>query len=180
MFSLRVGRIIYSVIPTNLIFTRLVCTKQIHPNFFHRSCPPPQRFSTNMPSDISISTVSTSDYERLSIETLNLLVDDFDELGETGAVSDEYDVQHSYGVLKVNFGSEAGTYVINRQTINKQLWFSSPTSGPKRYDYDSTKGEWVYKYDNVSLHARLSDEVSAIVGHPIHFRKVFSYPSTQS
>lgn len=28
-----------------------------------------------------------------------------------------------------------GTYVLNKQPANKQIWLSSPVSGPKRYDY---------------------------------------------
>lgn len=35
------------------------------------------------------------------------------------------------GVLTANTG-KAGTYVINKQTPNKQIWLSSPISGPKR------------------------------------------------
>ena len=28
-----------------------------------------------------------------------------------------------------------GTYVLNKQPPNKQIWLSSPVSGPKRYDW---------------------------------------------
>lgn len=31
------------------------------------------------------------------------------------------------GVLTVKVGGEHGTYVINKQTPNKQIWLSSPT-----------------------------------------------------
>lgn len=30
---------------------------------------------------------------------------------------------------------ELGTYVINKQTPNRQIWMSSPMSGPVRYDW---------------------------------------------
>ena len=42
------------------------------------------------------------------------------------------DVNYSSGVLKLDFNSEEGkkTYVLNKQAPNKQLWLSSPFSGP--------------------------------------------------
>lgn len=38
------------------------------------------------------------------------------------------------GVLTVALG-DLGTYVINKQTPNRQIWMSSPVSGPMRYDW---------------------------------------------
>lgn len=68
------------------------------------------------------------------------------------------------GVLTVNLGELYGTYVINRQTPNKQIWLSSPISGPKRYDLvQSTKGScWTYKHDGVTLHELLRNELTQI------------------
>ncbi|EGT54939.1 hypothetical protein CAEBREN_28735, partial [Caenorhabditis brenneri] len=40
------------------------------------------------------------------------------------------------GVLTVNVSKTVGTYVINKQSPNKQIWLSSPMSGPKRYDLE--------------------------------------------
>lgn len=39
------------------------------------------------------------------------------------------------GVLTAVISEAFGTYVINKQAPNKQIWLSSPVSGPKRYDY---------------------------------------------
>ncbi|KAF7284339.1 hypothetical protein GWI33_022321 [Rhynchophorus ferrugineus] len=44
------------------------------------------------------------------------------------------DVSYGAGVLTIDLG-KFGTYVINKQSPNKQIWLSSPTSGPKRLDY---------------------------------------------
>lgn len=60
-------------------------------------------------------------------------------------------------------GNNYGTYVINRQTPNKQIWLSSPTSGPKRYDLIlDNGGYWIYKHDGVTLHQLLQEEISKI------------------
>lgn len=59
-------------------------------------------------------------------------------------------------MLTIKLGQH-GTYVINKQTPNKQIWLSSPTSGPKRYDYiDKT---WIYKHSGESLYELLSNEI---------------------
>ena len=44
---------------------------------------------------------------------------------------DSRDTRFQNGVLTVKLG-EAGTYVINKQAPNQQIWLSSPVSGPKR------------------------------------------------
>lgn len=56
----------------------------------------------------------------------------------------------------------AGTYVLNKQPPNKQIWLSSPVSGPKRYDWvvanesmhhkeGGGAGDWIYLRDGSSL-----------------------------
>lgn len=54
-----------------------------------------------------------------------------------------------------------GTYVLNKQPPNKQIWLSSPISGPKRYDWVTAgeSGEWVYLRDGSKLSDLLRDEV---------------------
>ena len=64
-----------------------------------------------------------------------------------------------------------GTYVINKQPPNKQIWLSSPESGPKRFDWVTTgesmqhkeggepSGDWVYLRDGTSLIELLRVEV---------------------
>lgn len=71
------------------------------------------------------------------------------------------------GVLTIKLGNEHGTYVINRQTPNRQVWLSSPLSGPKRYDY--VDGNWIYKHDGVSLHELLQNELGKIFSSPVDF-----------
>ena len=55
------------------------------------------------------------------------------ELLESDARLTEADVSLASGVLTA-FIPGHGTYVINKQTPNKQIWLSSPYSGPARFD----------------------------------------------
>ena len=59
---------------------------------------------------------------------------------------------------------EHGTYVINKQGPNRQIWMSSPVSGPLRYDYDADRKVWVYARDGHCLHDRLSEELTGMCG----------------
>ena len=47
---------------------------------------------------------------------------------------EDVDIMCSQGVLNINLGAR-GMWVINKQTPNRQLWWSSPLSGPRRYEY---------------------------------------------
>ncbi|XP_069817974.1 frataxin, mitochondrial [Dendropsophus ebraccatus] len=106
----------------------------------------------------STSTLDETTYERLAADTLYSLAEFFEDLADQPFIPSDYDVSFGNGVLTVKVGGNIGTYVINKQTPNRQIWLSSPTSGPKRYDW--TGKSWVYSHDGVSLHQLLEQELS--------------------
>lgn len=68
-----------------------------------------------------------------------------------------------------------GTYVINKQPPNKQIWLSSPLSGPKRFDWVVTgeglnqkegggMGDWIYLRDGSSLTDLVRKELGVQLG----------------
>lgn len=77
------------------------------------------------------------------------------------------------GVLNISVPA-IGTYVLNKQPPNKQIWLSSPISGPKRYDWiiegdrmhekqdtrEFANGQWVYLRDGSNLTELLNAELS--------------------
>lgn len=73
----------------------------------------------------------------------------------------EGDVEYGMGVLTLKLG-EKGTYVINKQAPNRQIWSSSPVSGPVRYDL--VHGKWIYARDGHELVERLSNELEQMFG----------------
>ncbi|KAG5969854.1 hypothetical protein E4U55_001951, partial [Claviceps digitariae] len=44
-----------------------------------------------------------------------------------------------------------GTYVLNKQPANKQIWLSSPISGPARFDFHVTCHEKNYHLESVTV-----------------------------
>jgi frataxin len=120
--------------------------------------------------------LSIVDYENIVDETLESLTDNFEALLEKHKLTS--DVTYSNGVLTVEL-DKFGTYVINKQTPNKQIWLSSPFSGPKRYDF--INDTWIYKHDGISLHSLLNNELSNVFKKDpnIHFEKC-SYGKSNS
>ncbi|UJR26934.1 hypothetical protein I4U23_008242 [Adineta vaga] len=126
-------------------------TKSIYRNLL--SLTPRFHYLTNR----LLSSLSPIEYETIAEETLESLTDTFEILLEKHKLPS--DVTYSNGVLTVEL-DKFGTYVINKQTPNKQIWLSSPFSGPKRYDFINQT--WIYKHDGVSLHQLLTKEFSNI------------------
>ncbi|XP_064390536.1 frataxin, mitochondrial-like [Halichondria panicea] len=108
-------------------------------------------------------------YHRVADETLEELAEFFDELGDSGLCPEDYDCTLASGVLNVKLGN-LGSYVINKQSPNKQIWLSSPTSGPKRYDV--IEGRWRYSHDGEALHDLLTREISQALDTELDFSKL--------
>ena len=97
-------------------------------------------------------------------ETLESLCDKFNELFEEEEVFESADNTLADGVLTALLGEQFGIYVINKQTPNRQLWLSSPSSGPSRFDWDLERRVWVYKDTGESLHRVLDRELGELLG----------------
>ncbi|KAG4442134.1 hypothetical protein IFR05_002347 [Cadophora sp. M221] len=121
--------------------------------------------SSSAPADIS-----NEEYHELSDAYLNAVIEKLEQLQED---SEEVDVEYSAGVLTLAFPPN-GTYVINKQPPNKQIWLSSPLTGPKRYDYvmlsegqdakeGTGRGEWVYLRDGSTLTELLEKEINITI-----------------
>ncbi|KAF2272906.1 Frataxin [Westerdykella ornata] len=102
--------------------------------------------------------ISSAEYNQRADEFLDALLAKIEQMQETRP---EIDVEYSAGVMEISLQG-TGTYVLNKQPPNKQIWLSSPVSGPKRYDWvvvgeglhqkqDAGKGEWIYLRDGTSL-----------------------------
>ncbi|CAL1696530.1 unnamed protein product [Somion occarium] len=119
--------------------------------------------------------------ERL-LDSIETILDDLS--------SSDYEVEYSSGVLTLKLGDK-GTYVINKQPPNKQIWLSSPLrfvyyglpsfpapltvccyfiSGPKRYDYIQDSDDWIYVRESSSLGELLNAELSQLLEQDVDLR----------
>ncbi|XP_041419980.1 frataxin, mitochondrial isoform X2 [Xenopus laevis] len=125
----------------------------------------PLLYSRNAGTLSNSSSLDETTYEKLAEETLDSLAEFFEDLADQPFTPDDFDVSFGNGVLTIKLGGDTGTYVINKQTPNKQIWLSSPTSGPKRYDW--TGRTWIYSHDGVALHELLAKELSVVLKNKI-------------
>lgn len=117
--------------------------------------------------------ITTEQFHEVADQYLDALIEKLEALQEE---AEEVDVEYSAGVLTLAFPPN-GTYVINKQPPNKQIWVSSPITGPKRYDYvilsegqnskeGTGKADWVYLRDGSTLTELLQDEVGVDMEQP--------------
>jgi len=120
------------------------------------------------PPLLNISALPMEEYHTLSDSAMDNLLDSLeavvDNLGR-----DDHEVEYSGGVLTLRLGIK-GTYVINKQPPNKQIWLSSPFSGPKRYDYNPTMKAWYYTRNGERLDELLSKELSEALESSVEIR----------
>ncbi|KAF5651798.1 hypothetical protein F25303_3915 [Fusarium sp. NRRL 25303] len=120
-----------------------------------------------------VADITEQEYHDLADEYLDNVVGKFEELQDQ---REDIDVDFSAGVLSISW-PDKGTYIINKQPPNKQIWLSSPISGPKRYDWclfgegqnekeGTAVGDWIYVRDGSSLNQVFSEELGVDIDVP--------------
>lgn len=99
------------------------------------------------------------DFHGMADATLGRIQDSLD------VVLDEEDmeVEYSSGVLTIQLPPH-GTWVLNKQSPNQQIWWSSPLSGPRRYEWNECNDRWVStrSEDGDSLGEALAKEIKEL------------------
>ncbi|CEJ79973.1 Putative Frataxin-like protein [[Torrubiella] hemipterigena] len=112
--------------------------------------------------------LSESQYHDIADEYLENVLTIFEALQDS---REDIDIEFSSGVMTITH-NDIGTYVINKQPPNKQIWLSSPISGPKRYDWcveddsQQANGHWMYSRDNSSLDSLILEELGVDISMP--------------
>ncbi|OWZ11662.1 Iron donor protein CyaY [Phytophthora megakarya] len=109
-------------------------------------------------------TMTENEFMELADETLHDIQSWLDGIEE---MLEESDIMFSVRVLKIDLGDH-GTWVINRQVPNRQIWWSSPISGPRRYELDAESGHWVNTRDRGELTELLRTEILEATGIEIY------------
>ncbi|SPO29706.1 related to YFH1 - mitochondrial matrix iron chaperone [Ustilago trichophora] len=151
------------------------------------SAPKARSFSTSLSvahptAKYTASPLTDGEYHKLSNNVLDSLTETFETLLEEadietleeqarekgeganrGSPASEWDIECASGVMNLRCGVH-GTWVINKQPPNKQIWLSSPKSGPKRFDYDADSKTWfcLKEGETSTLHELLQTELSQV------------------
>ncbi|CAA6669860.1 unnamed protein product [Spirodela intermedia] len=125
----------------------------------------PKRTRHRYFSSFLLSLLEEDEFHRLADGTIHDLQEKLEEYGDEVQV-EGFDIDYGNQVLTLKLGS-LGTYVINKQTPNRQIWLSSPVSGPSRFDWDRTSQCWFYRRTKAELLHLLQDELLQLCGQPI-------------
>ena len=122
------------------------------------------------PSEIAqiISIDAEQDFHKVADLTLERINDFLAPLEN----DDDTELEMSMGVLKLkikatesctidSFKNQYISWVINKQTPNRQIWWSSPISGPRRY-------EWVPQHQASDIAIASNWKYSRAINHPSH------------
>lgn len=116
-----------------------------------------QPYSTShIPTESEVDQISADDFHKISDEAMENILTAYEELAES---IPDLDVELSQGVLTLYLPPN-GSYVINKQPPNKQIWWSSPISGPKRFD--RVGGTWASLRDGTTLKESLEEETNTV------------------
>ncbi|AQZ10353.1 YFH1 (YDL120W) [Zygosaccharomyces parabailii] len=118
-----------------------------------------ESFTTGDEVPPEVANLSAEKYHAEADEFLESLQDDLEALSQKYPESVP-EVELTQGVMQLELGG-LGSYVINKQPPNKQIWLASPISGPNRFDFYN--GEWVSLRDGTKLLEVLNKEVNDAV-----------------
>lgn len=79
------------------------------------------------------------DFNSVSEGSLNSLLEKMES--KENILPATFDAEYSQGVLTLKFDPKT-VYVLNKQPPNEQIWLSSPFSGPRRFEWNSTDETW--------------------------------------
>ncbi|XP_042521103.1 frataxin, mitochondrial [Macadamia integrifolia] len=111
------------------------------------------------------SILEEDEFHCVADATINDLQEKLEEYGDSIQI-DGFDIDYANQVLTLKLGN-SGTYVLNKQTPNRQIWLSSPVSGPSRFDWDRSGQSWIYRRTKANLIQLLEIELEQLCGKPI-------------
>lgn len=128
----------------------------------NRQSPHRRKLSTANDTDVYGEEWPEHEFSHIAEASLEFISDKVADVGFTSKnAPEDFDIEFSQGVLTISLGS-SGTYVLNTQTPNRQIWMSSPSSGPWRYAWNPQQRAWVSTRDGHTLNDRLTEELTDV------------------
>ena len=101
--------------------------------------------------------MSENSFHNICEETLSNLFEKIEKFDESG----KFDVEYSDGILEVIIIKTDQIYVINRNSGNEKIWYSSPLTGADYFAFDEGENKWLNK-KNEELDDKLFGELKNI------------------
>lgn len=101
----------------------------------------PHHYTTTTPTlHRCVRDMTEHDFDTHADNFLEDLMENLEVLETTAGP--EFEIDYAMGVLTLVLNEET-TYVLNKQRPNRQVWMSSPTSGPRRFELDEDFETWL-------------------------------------
>ncbi|WVZ07832.1 hypothetical protein V8G54_021178 [Vigna mungo] len=165
-----------SLLPSRSSYSRNLCSGSFNLDESQGPLTVDYRYKVSAPSPVGVCSVycqlchqevvtsssllDESEFHRLADSTIHSVQEKLEDYGDLVEV-DGFDIDYGNDVLTVKLG-DLGTYVLNKQTPNRQLWLSSPLSGPSRFDWDQDTKVWIYRRNKTSLYKILEGELEQL------------------
>jgi len=85
---------------------------------------------------------------------------------EAADKNSQLDVEYSDGILEIVIARSKKTYIINRNSGNQKIWYSSPFSGADYFSFDEKTLDW-RDVKGDELEQKLFSELSQVIPHVI-------------
>ncbi|KAF5458409.1 hypothetical protein F2P56_022436 [Juglans regia] len=108
------------------------------------------------------SVLQEDEFHTLANSAIHYLLEKLEEYGDHVEI-DGFDVDYGNEVLTLKLG-DLGTYVLNKQSPNRQIWLFSPV----RFDWDGNARTWVYRRTKADLLKLFESELEQLCGQPIN------------
>ena len=102
--------------------------------------------------------MNQASFLEISQKTLCIIEDSILKVDTEGVLDIEF---QGPDILQIQSSQDQKTYVININTSNKQIWLSSPVSGPDKFSYKNHK--WISEKTNLCLSNVLNKELKSYI-----------------
>ena len=126
----------------------------------------PQSMTTRRMYSVGASEETT--FHEVADTTLSHVHDVTDRWMDDNGLLD-CDIDYDMGVLTISLGTK-GTFILNKQVPTRQIWLSSPASGPSHYCFCQKTQAWRDTRNGSELLLRLEDELFRLNGFRIDLR----------
>ena len=127
-----------------------------------RAWPPaPLRLASSTPAPTSAAALEAAFHARA-----DATLDALEAALEDAPGCEAFDLTHASGVFTLRVGDK-GTFVLNKQAPNRQIWWSSPVTGPRRYAWDAASSRWLNTRDASCLARDLEADLFTLTGKRI-------------
>ncbi len=100
--------------------------------------------------------------EKDFIKLCETALSDLFDMIENADKNSKLDVEYSDGILEIVVVATKQTYIINRNSGNQKIWYSSPFTGADYFSFDGQSQKWLDE-KGIELTNKLFSELNTLI-----------------